>query len=102
MKLPILVPPVARSKVSAPLALLLLEGVRPAALGTCYDNANCQTRGLFNQKGELCNNCTITQCHALGGQAWRGSIRMYGFGSDQPECWPMNAGLVQREQLGRT
>jgi len=88
MKLPILVPPVARSKVSAPLALLLLEGVRPAALGTCYDNANCQTRGLFNQKGELCNNCTITQCHALGGQAWRGSIRMYGFGSASRSAGP--------------
>src|SRR5262249_230504 len=100
MKLPILVPPVARSKVSAPLALLLLEGVRPAAIGTCYDNPDCQTRGFLNQKGELCNNCTITQCNNLGGQAWHGSIRM---GFDNPtRCWPMNAGLVQREQLGRT
>ena len=30
MKLPILVPPVARSKTSSSLALLLIEGVRPA------------------------------------------------------------------------
>ena len=98
MKLPILVPPVARSKVSAPLALLLLEGVRPAALGTCYDNVGCQTRGSFlNRQGELCNNCTIAQCNNMGGQAWHGSLRM--FSDDITKCWPMNAGLVQREQL---
>jgi hypothetical protein len=98
MKLPILVPPVARSKASAPLALLLLEGVRPAAIGTCYDNAACRTRGVFNKQGELCNNCTIAQCNALGGQAWYGSIRQYM--ENITDCWPMNAGLVQREQLG--
>jgi len=97
MKLPILVPPVARSKVSAPLALLLLEGVRPAALGTCYDNVGCQTRGIFGQKGVLRDNCTITQCNNLGGQAWHGSIHQYG--QDITDCWSMNAGLVQREQL---
>jgi len=98
MKLPILVPPVARSKVSAPLALLLLEGVRPAALGTCYDNVGCQTRGIINRRGILRDNCTVGQCNALGGQAWRGSIRQYG--QDITDCWSMNAGLVQREQLG--
>ncbi len=99
MKLPLLVPPVARSKTSASLALLLLEGVRPAALGTCYDNVGCQTRGsFFNWQGELCNNCTITQCNNLGGQAWHGSLRM--FGDMQTDCWPMNAGLVEREQRG--
>ena len=98
MKLPILVAPVARSKVSAPLALLLLEGVRPAAIGTCYDNADCQTRGFFNQKGELCNNCTIAQCNTLGGQAWHGSIRIGG--NIETDCWPMNAGLVERERRG--
>lgn len=100
MKLPLLVPPVARSKASSSLALLLHEGVRPAALGTCYDNVGCQTRGFINKKGELCNNCTIAQCDALGGQAWHGSIRQYG--DSLTDCWPMNAGLVERERRGMT
>jgi hypothetical protein len=46
----------------------------------------------------LCNNCTVAQCSNLGGQGWHGSLRM--FSDDITKCWPVNAGLVQREQLG--
>jgi hypothetical protein len=98
MKLPRLLSPVNRADAKASFRSLRMEGVQPAALGTCYDNANCETRGFFKNKGQLCANCTIAQCNALGGQSWHGDIRQYG--RSQTDCWPMNAGLVQREQLG--
>jgi hypothetical protein len=54
--------PVGRSHAQASFTRLLVEGVQPAALGDCYDNADCQTGGLINKKGKLCENCTVAQC----------------------------------------
>jgi hypothetical protein len=98
MKLPPLLSSVNRADAKATFRSSRMEGVQPAAVGTCYDNADCQTRGIFKTKGKLCENCTIAQCDALGGQAWTGSLRM--FSGMETNCWPMNAGLVQREQMG--
>jgi hypothetical protein len=99
MKLPRLLSPANRADAKASFRSLRMEGVQPSALGTCYDRDNCQMHGFFKNKGQLCTNCTIAQCNNLGGLAWHGTLQMHTGGTT--DCWPMNEGLLLREQLGR-